>query len=91
MRGKRKSKEKKEEIPLGKYIISTIPLIIILTLLIFMILQYLGEIIGFLPVIYLSESLFFTSGENVIIFIVTLGLSLFLGLMIAFVLRIKSS
>lgn len=79
----KKTNKKKEE--LTKIYISVIPLTLILFLVIFMFIQYLGEISGILPIISLYSEIF-TIGESVALFGFSLSLSITLALIITFLL-----
>jgi len=59
-----------------------IPLGILLSLLFFMVFQWIGENYGFLPTIMLSGN--FRGNEEVILFVINLAFSIFLGLLITF-------
>lgn len=69
-----------------RFVITVIPLTILLTLGIFAIIQFAGERLGFLPTIYLLSAAWFSDAEAVILFIISLGSSVFIALVIAYLL-----
>ena len=78
MAKKQRNKEINKE--LGRRTLLEFPLLLLLTLIIYTVIQKIGEIYGFLPVIILTGIT--PSGESVILFILTIGISF----LIAFVL-----
>jgi uncharacterized membrane protein YdjX (TVP38/TMEM64 family) len=68
-----------------KFLITVVPLAVVLSLIFFAIIQFTGEQLGFLPYIFVGGTTL-TNGENVILFIMTLGISIVVALVVAFLL-----
>ena len=83
-------KGKKNEIDILKFNIYVFPLILLLFLGIFMLVQFIGERFQIAPVIILGIWPWMTLAEAVLLFVFFLGFSLFLTFNIAFYLMKKS-
>ena len=82
--GKIKKRKSRENGTLS-YLVFVVPITIICVLLSFVIIQYLGERMGYSPVITLqSNCLGCTPGETVIAFVLVLSISIFVGLMFSY-------
>lgn len=78
-----KKKNKKESY--AYYMVFIAPFTIVCILISFMIIQFLGEKYGFSPIIILQNGcLSCTSGELVVVFILMLSISIFIGLLISY-------
>lgn len=75
------------KLTLRKYLIYRVPLILIMILVFFMAIQKIGELLGIFPIITLGGT--FYGEEAVIFFILSLSLSIFLGLLVSFLLHKK--
>jgi len=73
----------------GKYSATVIPLVIILSLIIFMAFFFIGERVGFLPYLTFSNlgNTSFTPSEGILLTIVFLGISIFLAMLIGYIIQ----
>jgi len=76
------------QLSVGKYSATVIPLVIILALIIFMVIFFIGERLGFLPYLtFVSSSASFSTAEGILLVIVMLGISIFLAMLIGYVIQ----
>lgn len=83
-------KGKRSQMDILKFNVYVFPLILLLFLGIFMLVQFFGERLRISPVIILGVWPWMTLAEAVLLFVFFLGLSLFLTLNLAFYLMKKS-
>jgi cell division septal protein FtsQ len=78
-------KERDETSHAGQFMIRFVPLVILLVLVIFMVVQFAGERLGIFPYIYIATgpNSLFSNDESVLLFVVSLGISLFLAMILA--------
>jgi hypothetical protein len=83
------NKECPDQVSVGKYSATVIPLVIILFLIIFMVIFFIGERLGFLPYLTFTNGGIsaFTNGEGIILVVVVLAISIFIAMLLGYVIQ----